>query len=389
VTRAPTIGAACTVCGGRALEPLLRRDRVPVHQNHPEPTRQAAREAARGDLHLDLCTTCGFIFNAAFDHTLTDYGQFYISDQTWSAVFDRYVDALVDRLLADGVRQKRIVEIGCGTGSFLERLCARGDNRGIGFDPAHRGAARSDDGRVEFVRGFFGPHDGVRDADVIVCRHVLGHIARPFDFLTQIRSVVGSRVCRFYFETPAVEWSLDNVVVSDFFYEYCSYFSTPPLTWLLRRTGFVPARATRVFAEQYSWLDGETAASPDELPPPSAKATAERVARYRAGEQAELDRCHRLIDRLRPEGPLAIWGAGAKGVTFLNLLDPDCARIAVAVDLNARKQGKFVAGTGHAIEGPAALAAHGIRNVIVMNPNYRDEIARAITATGSGAKLHA
>jgi SAM-dependent methyltransferase len=380
--------AACPVCRGQDLVPMLRRDRVPVHQNHPEATREAARQVARGDLHLDLCQSCGFILNVAFDDTLTDYGQFYISDQTWSPVFDRYVDSLVDRILAAGVRHKSIVEIGCGTGNFLERLCARGDNRAIGFDPAHVGPERSSDGRVQFVRDFFGPREDVRDADVIICRHVLAHIAQPFAFLSQLRSVMGGRVCQFYFESPAVEWSLDNRVVSDFFYEYCSYFSEEPLTWVMRRAGFRPLNATRVFDQQYLWIDGVTAASPDVLPPPSATATLSRVRHYQAGERAQLDRWNALVDQLAPEGPLCIWGVGAKGVTFLNLVDPDCARIVTAIDLNQRKQGKFVAGTGHTIEGPDALGAREIRNVIVMNPNYKDEIAAAIGAAGARARVH-
>ncbi|MFD1690786.1 hypothetical protein ACFSHR_02120 [Azotobacter chroococcum] len=42
---------------------------------------------------------------------------------------------------------------------------------------------------------------------------------------------------------------------------------------------------------------------------------------------------------LRQCGKVSLWGAGAKGATFANLIDPDCSLIECVVDLNPRKQG--------------------------------------------------
>jgi hypothetical protein len=70
---------------------------------------------------------------------------------------------------------------------------------------------------------------------------------------------------------------------------------------------------------------------------------------------------------------VALWGAGAKGVTLANLLDPARERIACVVDLNPSKQGCFVPGTGHPIVGPQKLPDYGVSSAILMNPNYRSE----------------
>ena len=49
-----------------------------------------------------------------------------------------------------------------------------------------------------------------------------------------------------------------------------------------------------------------------------------------------------------------MWGAGARGVTLLNMLND--SRIEYAVDINPRKQGKYVPGTGQQIVEPTFLS---------------------------------
>ena len=57
------------------------------------------------------------------------------------------------------------------------------------------------------------------------------------------------------------------------------------------------------------------------------------------------------------------------------------------VDVNPNKQGAFIPGTGHPIVAPEALSARNIRNVILMNPNYRLENLQLLRSTGSDANL--
>lgn len=78
---------------------------------------------------------------------------------------------------------------------------------------------------------------------------------------------------------------------------------------------------------------------------------------------------------------VVIWGTGSKGVTFLNTVDVD-RTISAAVDVNPRKHGKFVAGTGQTIIGPDDLPSVRPDLVIVMNPIYRDEIGRKLAELG-------
>lgn len=72
-------------------------------------------------------------------------------------------------------------------------------------------------------------------------------------------------------------------------------------------------------------------------------------------------------------GGVALWGAGAKGVTLANLIDPERHWIACVVDLNPQKQGHFIPGTGHPIVGYQDMMRYRVKTAILMNPNYLQE----------------
>jgi len=72
--------------------------------------------------------------------------------------------------------------------------------------------------------------------------------------------------------------------------------------------------------------------------------------------------------------PTAIWGAGAKGVTFANHLDRERKRFNCVVDTNSKKQGKFLPGSGHEIVSPQTIKDRGIQKIVVMYPNYLEEL---------------
>ena len=109
--------------------------------------------------------------------------------------------------------------------------------------------------------------------------------------------------------------------------------------------------------------------------------------RYAAEEARLRDMWWARIVNLREAGPVAVWGAGAKGTTFAHLVDPQCKLIDCLVDLNPNKQGKFVPGTGHPIIDIHGLSERGVCTAILMNPNYREENERLLAAAGIAVQL--
>lgn len=375
---------ACPICAGNRIRSFLRRSQVPVHQNLVMTSQEAAHAVTRGELDMAVCEACGFVFNQSFDLTRLSYGEDYDNTQACSNYFEAYLDGLVrDMVERQGVRNCTIVEVGCGKGHFLKKLVnyPEANNTGYGFDPSYVGPESDLAGRVQFYPCYYDQNCTDIAADVVVCRHVIEHVQEPLKILRSVRAALdASPKAGIFFETPCVEWILRHRVIWDFFYEHCSLFSSKSLGLAIRRAGFAVERVSRIFGGQYLWLEARVASVDETLP--AAGETVLLATVYAASEKKLRQDWRARLRVLNQYGKVALWGAGAKGATFSNLIDPHCALIDCVVDLNPNKQGRFIPGTGHPIVAPAELPGRGVRNAVLMNPNYREENLHLLAEAG-------
>ena len=97
---------------------------IPVHSVLLMPTREKALTYPRGNIELGLCSQCGFISNLAFDPSLHEYSSKYEETQGFSATFNAFHKSLASSLIEQfNLRNKIVIEIGCGKGEFLTMLC--------------------------------------------------------------------------------------------------------------------------------------------------------------------------------------------------------------------------------------------------------------------------
>jgi len=385
-TRCP----GCGVGGGRTFLELAQ---VPVFCNVLWPSRDEALAAGRADIALTACGGCGLIHNAAFDPRLLRYTPDYENPLHHSPRFRRYAAALAERLVEGyALAGKSIVEIGCGDGAFLAALCKLGGSRGFGFDPGYR-PDESAAGCPEAVTIVAEPYSRAHarlPADFVCCRHVLEHVAAPVEFLTELREIIGGRRgTSVFFEVPNALHMLRGLGIWDIIYEHCSYFTPASLTNAFVRAGFEPTRVAEAYEGQFLTVEARPAdgwGGPDR---PRADAQLQGLLARFAG--AYRDKSARWLERLlqfkREGARVAVWGGGSKGVSFLNALPAGEVLVEYVVDLNPRKQGRFVAGTAQQVVGPDFLRHHRPDVVVVMNPIYRDEIRRMLAEVAVDAEL--
>src|ERR1700754_4798260 len=129
--------SSCPNCTKKSVETFYTVDPVPVHSVMLVPTREEALHFPAGKISLGFCRSCGFITNTSFDESKMNYSPKCEETQGFSSTFQSFHRALADDLiLRYKLRNKTILEIGCGKGEFISMLCAMGGNQGIGFDPA-------------------------------------------------------------------------------------------------------------------------------------------------------------------------------------------------------------------------------------------------------------
>ncbi len=383
----------CPVCASGQLEMILKIPQIPVLCNILWDKREAALSAPRGDVQLAFCKNCGHVFNQAFDPTRLIYDQQYENSLHFSPRFQAYANWLAHYLVDQyDLHGKAIVEIGSGKGDFLRMLCEYGGNVGTGFDPSYEPTPGDSHPFMSFVPDVYSERYADYQADLVLSRHVMEHLAQPAEFVRSLRRTIGSRKRTIIFaEVPNLAYILRDTAIWDIIYEHFSYFSPQSLSNLFTRFGFNVLNMSDAFESQFLFveaiprdIDRPVPNTPYALP---IEVLARQVDDFSARSQEKRSYWRNQIDRLKIDGKrIVVWGAGSKGISLLNMLHVQ-DEIEYIVDINPRKRNKYVTGAGQQIVPPEFLIDYRPDTIIVMNPIYRQEIENTVNQLGIQAEM--
>lgn len=340
---------------------LFEQIEVPLFQNKVYDNKEQAMNCVKLPVKLYQCLDTGFVFSGEFDPEKLDYDENYQNEQGNSEFFkkhlERVYEAMKERAFLDG----KIVEIGCGKGLFLDILLDKGHDV-IGVDPTYEG----DSDKV--IKEYYSEKHRDLKANFIVLRHTLEHISTPFDFLQMIAQA-NAPTTSIYIEIPTFEWIYKNDAIEDVFYEHCNYFTEKTIKSIFHTCEVIP-----LFNGQYMGIFAQLG----------------QLKKREEIKESHIEQYPNLFENalksykelFSSASKKMIWGAGAKGSTLLNLMDPTASNVLGVIDINPKKQNKFIGGTGHLIASPDYLLQHEVDEIIIVNTNYVQEIENSIKKMG-------
>lgn len=347
-----------------------------------------------GDIELSFCPETGFLTNQSFADDRVQYNEQYEATQGFSDTFTTFHRRLAEDLISRyDLRNKTVLEIGCGKGEFLTLLCALGNNEGIGFDPAYRPERNSQSAaeQVNFVQDFYSEKYAHVDTDFVCCKMTLEHIPDVANFVGTVRRAIpAERDTVVFFQVPETRRVLREVAFWDIYHEHCSYFSAGSLARLFRAQGFDVESLWTAYDDQYLMIEARAGTGSPDTPltnEESPREMAENVAQFASSVSARIEEWRQLLREChRQRSRVVLWGGGSKAVAFLSTLGVK-EEVNAVIDINPNKQGTYLPGTGHEISSPEVLAADPPDVVIIMNPIYHEEIRSDLRTMGLNPRL--
>jgi hypothetical protein len=246
--------------------------------------------------------------------------------------------------------------------------------------------------RVKIIQDLYS--DKYRDyqADFICCRHTLEHVLNPEDLLQPLRKAIGDRLNTVvFFEVPNGLHTFRNLAIWDILYEHCCYYVSTSLIHAFTHNEFAVTDVRETFDGQFLCIEAIPVEPGHEKSNNSSHqselaALNRDITEFTTKFQSIVTTWQKNLDEIANKKQKAVvWGAGSKGVTFLNIFKNQ--KIEYIVDLNPRKHGMFVAGSGQKIIPPEFLKDYQPDVVIIMNPIYKDEIRQLTQSLGVNAEL--
>jgi len=377
----------CPNCFNSNTRDFLTIKNAPVHSLAIAKSYEEAVSIPRKDITLSFCHNCGFIYNSTFDTTINYYTKGYEDQQGFSPTFKKFITGITTRFIEKyDVKNKDIIEIGCGKGDFISLLCELGENRGIGIDPAYVDGRIKPNPNLKFIKDFYSQEHGDLPNDVIVCRHTLEHIHATNDFVRTIRnSIKDSKDVVLFFEVPSIVRILKIQAFWDIFYEHCTYMSPGSLARLFRMNKYEILDMYLEYDEQYLFIEAKPVDRVSEkihFLEESVDELKQLVEEFETKINDQLSTWRtKLIDMKNQNKKVVVWGGGSKSVGFMTNFD-DIKLIEHVVDINPHMQGHYIPGIGKQYVGPEFLKGYKPDVVIIMNGVYKNEIGNMLTDMG-------
>lgn len=386
---------SCRHCGAALSHLFLDLGFAPPSNAYLSKARLSTPEVTY-PLRLRACAECRLVqtedFAAAEEFFSPDYAYFSSTSRSWLDHAARYVDMVIERF---GLRAKsHIVEVASNDGYLLRNFVAKGIPC-LGIEPTASTAKAAEALGIEVIQEFFGEKLGSalkgqgRSADLICGNNVYAHVPDINDFTRGLAAILkpeGVVTLEFPHLMRLVEFCQFDTV----YHEHFSYLSLCTVQRIFARAGL------RVFdVEQlqthggslrvYGCLDTATHVTSrrvEELLAEERSRGMETNGYYEAFQQradALKDSFLRFLLEAKREGKtVAGYGAAAKGNTLLNYAGVRPDLLQFVCDAAPAKQNTFLPGSHIPVLPPQALHDRRPDYLVILPWNIADEVRRQL-----------
>lgn len=343
-------------------------------------------------LRVLVCSACRLVQTedyAGASEIFTDsYAYFSSYARSWLEHAEKYVGAMVERFGLD--EKSLVVELAANDGYLLQYVKARGIPC-LGVEPTASTAKAAREKGIAIIEKFFGvplAEEMIarsQMADLVAANNVLAHVPDINDFVSGVTLLLKEDGVA-TFEFPHLINLVANNQFDTVYHEHYSYLSLSAVLRIFERNGLsvfdveeIPTHggSLRVFAQRSTGTCPRTAAVGKLLD--RERAVGVLTDAYYAGFQSRTDRVKNdflrfLVDARREGKKVAGYGAAAKGNTLMNYAGVRPDLMPYVVDKSPAKQGKFLPGTRIPIVSEERIRSQQPDFVVVLPWNLWDEV---------------
>ncbi|MGJ8669392.1 MAG: class I SAM-dependent methyltransferase [Oceanococcus sp.] len=382
---------ACRACDSDQLDDFLSFGAMPLVDRLPSIDTE---DELRIPLTVTLCATCSLVQlreivepKVLFD---ADYPYFSSVSESWVAHCKNNAEELVERLNLGG--DSLVMEIASNDGYFLRHFHTS-NIPVLGLEPTEGTATAAEALGIPTRRLFFGQDTAAELANeglapnLILANNVLAHVPDIFGFLSGIKLLLASEGLA-VIEAPSLLELIKHCEFDTIYHEHMSYLSVTAVSALLTRVGlalidvrqlpthggslrYYLAHSGVPSAAVIRMLEEEKQSGLLELK------TYQRFATKVSELSTDIRDC--LLELKHQGHRLAAYGAAAKGVILLNLLDLPLGTLEYVVDRNPHKQGMRMPGVPLPIVSVETLAIDAPDYLVVLPWNLKEEILAQLT----------
>ncbi len=373
----------CRLCNSSNTVDFLSLLPMPTQDGNMAASEAEALSIDKGNIDLVLCKNCGFIRNEGYDSNKVSFDKYDFSNDQ-SPLFRAYVHELTDRLMEQyHLQGKTIIDIGCGDGVFLQMLCEKGSNKGIGIDPGFDNSKRKHSAHIDiqYIQDYYSNEYAHLKPDFIACRLVIDLLDDPMQFVRMVRENLEDRINTVvYFEVPNAMHTLKDKIIWNIVYEHSVWYTVDSLRYQFECCGFEVLDVRTCWNDEFLGIE----ARPRPLPINKAnlRTLSKTVEGFNLDYQKLLRKSQVRIDNIKSNKEKVLaWGAGARAVTFFNLFNVK-KEIPYIIDINHKRHGKYIPGSGQKIVSPDFIVEYQPDLVIITNSTYAEEIKDHIHSLG-------